>query len=65
MLSCAATVSPVRQFDQVDLTAALAAARRALEHDLKTLIGQLSRSGNFDVSVVPAQAETNESAEFV
>jgi hypothetical protein len=54
MLSSAATVRPVRQFDQVDLTAALAAARRALEHDLKALIDQLRRSSTFDVSVVPA-----------
>jgi flagellar hook-length control protein FliK len=57
MLSSAATVSPSRQFDQVDLTATLAAARRALEHDLKRLIDQLTRSGDFDVSV-PAQAGT-------
>jgi hypothetical protein len=56
MLSSAVTVSPVRHPDQVDLAATLAAARRALEHDLKRLIDQLRRSSTFDVSVVPTLA---------
>jgi hypothetical protein len=78
MLNSAATMSPVRRPDRVDLTAALAAARRALERDLKTLIDQISRSGNFDVWVVSApgalpapakagsllRADASESTEF-
>jgi hypothetical protein len=55
MLDAAASTSPVRQPGQVDHTA-LAAARRALERDLKTLLDRFNRLGNFGISIVPAQA---------
>jgi hypothetical protein len=56
MLDSATIMSPVRQPDQIDLTAGLAAARRALERDLKMLIDRFNRSGNSILSVVPAQS---------
>jgi hypothetical protein len=59
MLDSAAAMRPVDRPDPVDVTVTLAAARRALERDLKTLLAQFNRSGNSSLSVVPAQAGTH------
>jgi hypothetical protein len=70
MLTSAATMSPVRQPGRVDLTAVsgddgvctplqkvldVAAARHALERDLKTLMDQFNYSGS-GATVVPSES---------